>query len=201
MYYDTFKRLKLPKDTIKSTTTTFHGIVPGRKAYPVDKATIAVTFGTLANFRTERIEFEIVDYKSSYHCVLGRQTFTKFMAVPHYAYNMMKLPGPHGIIIVHGDPDLAMECETEGSRMAEKVVESEVNSIADFSNLSLDDEEGIELPPQTPKAMKRKTLEVIVTAAIESLKDANMVEILDEAQVNKSTAGDAGDSHPTAMKH
>jgi hypothetical protein len=49
--------------------------------------------------------------------------------------------------------------------------------------------------------MKRKTLEVIVTAAIESLKDANMVEILDEAQVNKSTAGDAGDSHPTAMKH
>ena len=57
------------------------------------------------------------------------------------------------------------------------------------------------MPGQTPKAMKRKTLEVIVTAAIESLKDANMVEVLDEPPANKSLAGDAGDLHPTVMKH
>ena len=29
------------------------------------------------------------------------------MAVPHYAYNMMKVPGPNGPITVRGDPEMA----------------------------------------------------------------------------------------------
>ena len=33
------------------------------------------------------------------------------MAAPHYAYNMLKIPGPSGIITVCGDPDMDLECE------------------------------------------------------------------------------------------
>ena len=54
LYLDTFRRLRLPQSMIETTHTTFHGIVPGRKAYPIGKVTLPVTFGTPTNFRTER---------------------------------------------------------------------------------------------------------------------------------------------------
>src|SRR4051812_18912665 len=59
--------------------------------------------------------------------VLGRQAFAKFMAAPHYAYNAMKLPGPCGIITVHGDPDMAAECEAKGAELADAVIAAETN--------------------------------------------------------------------------
>ena len=93
MYFDTFRRLKLLESMIEQTTCTFHGIVPGRKAFPIGKVTLPVTFDTLANYRTERITFELVNFRSPYHCVLGRQAFAKFMAASHYAYNMLKIQG------------------------------------------------------------------------------------------------------------
>src|SRR4051812_41310490 len=105
LYLDTFRRLRLPQSMIEITHTMFHGIVPGRKAYPIGKVTLPVTFGTPANFRTERIVFDPVPFDSPYHCVLGCQAFAKFMAAPHYAYNVMKLPGPCGLITINGDPD------------------------------------------------------------------------------------------------
>ncbi|XP_071674379.1 uncharacterized protein [Lolium perenne] len=115
MYYDTFRRLGLPDSRLEHTSVTFHDIVPGRKAFPIGKVTLPVTFGTPVNYRTEQISFEVVNFRSPYHCVLGRQTFTRFMATPHYAYNMMKVPGLRGVITVHGDPDLAVECEDNGA--------------------------------------------------------------------------------------
>jgi hypothetical protein len=61
--------------------------MPGRNAYPIGKITLPVTFGTPQNFRTERITFELVNFKSPYHSVLGCQAFARFMATPHYTYN------------------------------------------------------------------------------------------------------------------
>src|SRR3954469_6147267 len=127
LYLDTFRRLRPPQSMIETTHTTFHGIVPGRKAYPIGKVTLPVTFGTPANFRTERIVFELVPFDSPYHCVLGRQAFAKFMAAPHYAYNAMKLPGPCGVITINGDPDMAAECEAKGAELADAVIAAEAN--------------------------------------------------------------------------
>src|SRR4051812_40320034 len=97
----------MPQSMMESTLTTFYGIFPGRKAYLIGKVILPVTFGTPANFRTERLVFELVNFNSPYHCVLGRQVFINFMVAPYYAYNMMKLPGPCGIIIVHDDPNMS----------------------------------------------------------------------------------------------
>ena len=57
--------------------------------------------------------------------MLGWQAFAKFMAVPHYAYNKLKLPGLKGIITVLGDPDKAIECEKKGAEEAEAVLAAE----------------------------------------------------------------------------
>jgi hypothetical protein len=43
-----------------------------------------------------------MDWPSQYHAILGRPAFAKFMAVPHYAYLTLKIPGPKGTIMVQG---------------------------------------------------------------------------------------------------
>ena len=82
MYYETFQRIGLKDSDLVLTSTAFHGIVPGRKAYPIGRAILEVAFGDESNLHKERIAFEVVTFKSPYHCVLGQQVFAKFMAVP-----------------------------------------------------------------------------------------------------------------------
>lgn len=82
MYYDTFKRMGLPKTLIQPRKTTFHGIVPRRKAYSLVRVMLDVAFGMKENFRREKVCFELVNFKSPYHYILGRPAFAKFMARP-----------------------------------------------------------------------------------------------------------------------
>ncbi|KAK1698321.1 hypothetical protein QYE76_015018 [Lolium multiflorum] len=123
---------------LENTKVTFHGIVPGRKAFPIGKVTLPVTFGTPVNYRTERITFEVVNFRSSYHCVLGRQAFARFMATPHYAYNMMKMPGPRGVITVHGDPEMALECEDVSAKLTDAVIADEQDNSAELAKYPVD---------------------------------------------------------------
>jgi hypothetical protein len=46
------------------------------------------------NFRTEYLSFEVADFKSSYHTILGRPMLARFMVVPHYTYLVLKMPAP-----------------------------------------------------------------------------------------------------------
>jgi hypothetical protein len=71
LYLDTFWRLRLLESMIESTRCTFHGIVPSRKAFPTGKVTLPVTFSTPRNYRTEKMIFELINFCSPYHCVLG----------------------------------------------------------------------------------------------------------------------------------
>jgi hypothetical protein len=44
------------------------------------------------------------------------------MAVPHYGYLKMKLPGPKGVITIAGDYRRSMDCATQSSKMAQTLV-------------------------------------------------------------------------------
>jgi hypothetical protein len=53
---------------------------------------LPVTFGeTRENYRTKYIKFEIADFETSYHAILGKSAIATFMAVPHYTY-LVHLP-------------------------------------------------------------------------------------------------------------
>src|SRR6185312_14588016 len=71
----------------------FYSIVPGNSSTPIGSVTLPVTFGTEQNIRTEYIKFEVADFESSYHAILGRPVRAKFMVVPHYVYLLLKIPG------------------------------------------------------------------------------------------------------------
>jgi hypothetical protein len=45
-----------------------------------------------------------------YNTIIERPGLAKFMAIPHYPYMILKMPGPQGIIIVHADFQGAVEC-------------------------------------------------------------------------------------------
>jgi hypothetical protein len=78
-----------------------------------------VCFGDQHNFRQEKLEFEVMDWPSQYKAILGQPTFARFMAVPHYAYLVLKIPGPNGVIMVKGNFKVSDTCDTEFHQMAQ----------------------------------------------------------------------------------
>jgi hypothetical protein len=49
------------------------------------------------------VQFEVADFESAYNVFLGRLGPSKFMAIPHYAYLVLKMLGPNGVITIKGD--------------------------------------------------------------------------------------------------
>ncbi|KAK1686779.1 hypothetical protein QYE76_047627 [Lolium multiflorum] len=86
------------------------------------KRGISITFPTRAdNFRKEKIEFEVVNWESQYHAILGRPAYAKFMAVPHYAYLKLKMPRNKGTnITVYGSFSRSDNCDRDFQRIAAK---------------------------------------------------------------------------------
>ena len=77
---------------------SFWGVVPGRASKPLGEITLPVQFGTTSNYRVKHINFYVADFNSTYHAILGRPALAKFMAVPHYAYLVLKMPSPIGVL-------------------------------------------------------------------------------------------------------
>jgi hypothetical protein len=53
-----------------------------------------ITFSQLDNFWKELLTFEVVDFSGTYHALLRRPCFPKFMVVPNYTYLKLKMLGP-----------------------------------------------------------------------------------------------------------
>jgi hypothetical protein len=87
---------------------TFFGIMWGKAAYPMGRVSLPVTFGTEENFRMEYLSFEVADFKSSYHAILGRPMLARFMAILHYTY--LVLPTESS---VYGDLLVSFKCDNE----------------------------------------------------------------------------------------
>jgi hypothetical protein len=100
-------------DMLVPSKSPFYGIVPGNAAHPLGTVVLAVTFGTRENYRTEFIKFEVANFESSYHAILGRPALTKFMAVLHYVYLLLKMLGQSGVLTLRGDLKKSYDCNQE----------------------------------------------------------------------------------------
>jgi hypothetical protein len=49
------------------------------------------TFGIADHYRTDYMNFFVVNFDTAYHAILGRPTLAKFMAIPHYVYLVLKM--------------------------------------------------------------------------------------------------------------
>jgi hypothetical protein len=66
----------------------------------------------------------VADFETTYNAFLGRPALTKFMAIPHYAYLVLKMPRPRGVISIIGDAKQAYECGKESCKMADRLTTS-----------------------------------------------------------------------------
>ena len=66
----------------------------------------------------------MVDFPGSYHAILGRPCYTKFMAIPNYTYLKLKMLGLNDIIIVGSTFSHAFTCDHEHFELATVVVNS-----------------------------------------------------------------------------
>jgi hypothetical protein len=91
----------------------FYGIVPGNAAHPLGMVVLPVTFGMRENYRTEFVKFEVANFESYYHAILGHPALAKFMAVPLYVYLLLKMLGLSGVLTLRGDLKKSYDCNQE----------------------------------------------------------------------------------------
>jgi hypothetical protein len=114
VFVSTLKKMGLDfKDMLVPSKSPFYGIIPGNAGYPLGMVVLPVTFGTRENYRTEFIKFEVANFESSYHAILGLPALAKFMAEPHYIYLLLKMPGLSGVLTLHGDLKKSYDCNQE----------------------------------------------------------------------------------------
>jgi hypothetical protein len=113
IYADTLQKIKIPMNDLLPTESSFHGIVPGKPTYPLGVIHLDVIFGTPANFRNEKIKFEVVDWPSQYHAILRLPTFARFMVVPHYAYLELRMPTNRGLLTISGSFARSENCDKD----------------------------------------------------------------------------------------
>jgi ABC-type uncharacterized transport system permease subunit len=103
IYADTLRKINIPLIDLLPSENSFHDIVLGKLIYPLGLINLDIIFGTPTNFRKEKIEFEVVDWPSYYHAILGRPAFAWFMAVPHYAYLKLRMLGNRALLTINGN--------------------------------------------------------------------------------------------------
>jgi hypothetical protein len=99
----TLQGLGVALKELHESDTPFFGIVPTEGQYPLGHIYMSITFRTPENYRTEFLRFEVANFDYGYNAIIGRPRLAKFMAIPHYTYLILKMPGPQGIITVRAD--------------------------------------------------------------------------------------------------
>jgi hypothetical protein len=118
IYAKTLRAMHISLEFLKPTDHSFHGIIPGSANYPLGRIALNIYFGNCQNYKREKLNFEVMDWPSQYHAILRRLAFSRFMAVPHYTYLVLKMPGRRGIITIKGSFELSDLCDKEFHKMA-----------------------------------------------------------------------------------
>jgi hypothetical protein len=63
----------------------------------------------------------VADFEGTYHAILGHPSLTKFIAVPHYMYLVLKIPIEKGVLIVKGNIYTTYTCEEESFRVTKAI--------------------------------------------------------------------------------
>ena len=124
MYAKMLNEMGVDRTRLHPTRVPFHDVVLGKQAMPLRQIDLPITFGDQLNYRTETLTFEVVGFPETFHAILGRPCYTKFMAVPYYTYLKLKMSGPHGVITVGTSFQWAYECEVECCGHATAIIAS-----------------------------------------------------------------------------
>jgi hypothetical protein len=168
LFTKTLKKMKLDiTHMITKSASPFYGIVPGNAAIPLGSVVLPVTFEeSRDNYRTEYVKFEVADFETSYHDILGRPAIAKFMAVPHYTYLVLKMPSPAGVLSLQGDLKISHDCDTEAVEIAStnQVPNAMMEVYAASKKLAPSE---LDIPEKSDKANKPQPAEEVLVKTID----------------------------------
>ncbi|XP_066392196.1 uncharacterized protein [Miscanthus floridulus] len=124
MYAKTLDVMGIDMTHIQQTRAPFQGIMPRKQAMPLGLIDLLVTFRDPSNYRMETLTFKVVGFPRTYHAILGRPCYTKFIAVPSYTYLKLKMPRPCRVITIGTSFQRTYECEVECCDQAMAIVAS-----------------------------------------------------------------------------
>jgi len=97
LFSSTLKKMVLDiTDMLPSMKSPFYGIVPRR--YPLVRWFCQLPSGHVPPTEPSTPCVEVADFETSYHAILVRPALAKFMAIPHYVYLVLKMPGPNSLL-------------------------------------------------------------------------------------------------------
>jgi hypothetical protein len=166
IYAETLELLRVDRSEVRAGVAPFHGIAPRKRIQPLGRIDLPVCFGTPSNFRKEALTFEVIGFRGTYHAMLGRPCYAKFMVVPNYTYLKLKMSGPNGIITVGSTYRHAYECNMDCMEYAEALAESEA-LIADLERLSK------EAPDAKRHAGNFELVEAVKSVSLDPSNDAS----------------------------
>jgi hypothetical protein len=168
LFTKTLKKMKLDiTHMLTKSNTPFYGIVPGNAAIPLGSVVLPVTFGeSRDNYCNEYIKFDVADFKTSYHAILGRPAIAKFMVVPHYTYLVLKMPSPAGVLFLQGDLKISHDCDTEAVEIASmnQVPNAMMEVYAASKKLATSE---LDIPEKSDKANKPQPAEEVLVKTID----------------------------------
>ena len=115
-----------------------------------------------SNYRVEHINFYVTDFNTAYHAILGWLALAKFMAMPHYAYLVLKMPSPAGVLALWANLSIAYACEIESLSLA-KATDLSIqmaSMVNDTKTVPTDDLEILVLEPPCASTKSKETKEV-----------------------------------------
>ena len=75
LYAETLNGMGIPMSKLSESNMNFHGVITGKKAESLGQIALDVVFGDSKNYRKEKLTFEVVDFQSAYHAILGRPAY------------------------------------------------------------------------------------------------------------------------------
>jgi hypothetical protein len=87
----TLDNMGILRSRLCPSPTLFHGVVPGMEALPI---------GLYETSARKHSPSKWWGFSGTYHAILRRLAYAKFMVVPNYTYIKLKIPGPKGVITV-----------------------------------------------------------------------------------------------------
>jgi hypothetical protein len=165
LFTKTLKKMKLEiTHMLTKSTSPFYDIIPGNVAIPLGSVVLPVTFGeTRENYHTEYIKFEVADFETSYHAIVGRPAIAKFMAVPHYTYLVLKMPSLARVLSLQGDLKISFDCDTEAVAATNQVPNTMMEIYAASKKLAPTE---LEIPKNSDTANKPQSSGEVQVKAI-----------------------------------
>jgi hypothetical protein len=119
LFKNSLSTLNISEADLKPYDAQFWGVLPRQSSMPLGQITLPMQFGTIDHFRTDYVNFVVADFEGTYHAILGHPAITKFMAVSHYRYLVLKMPMKKGVLTLRGNVFVAYTCEEDNFHVAE----------------------------------------------------------------------------------